>query len=290
MTLLNRNQIYSLNLYLPLRTNDFFSSFVFDSSLDHLKSLSLNQLEPDLLLSVLFNLSTLPRLSSLKVDTFNVMKRATDIYRIVFTLPMLNYFNFKTNNSVLLISLPTPTDQQYSPIKYLILNHCCTFAELAAIVSYTPQLRYLDYMNNNINHSDVGIILPITLTNLTHLFLCMYEIKYEEFEIFISKLDAKLKVFTFATLSEDILYFDAVRWEEIILKYLPYVQVKQFCVLYNEYINYDYASPTHLGELDQFISPFWIERQLGYEVKTERECITYTICAYKYIDEEVFLI
>ncbi len=32
------------------------------------------------------------------------------------------------------------TSQQYSSIKSLIINHCCTFSELAVIVSYTPQL------------------------------------------------------------------------------------------------------------------------------------------------------
>ncbi len=55
------------------------------------------------------------------------------------------------------------TSQQYSSIKYLIICHCCTFVELAVITSYTPQLRYLDYLNLNFNCPNAGIILPITL-------------------------------------------------------------------------------------------------------------------------------
>ena len=61
----------------------------------------------------------------------------------------------------------------------------------------------------------------------------MYEIKYEEFEIFISKIDTKVKVFTFITLSEDILYFDAIRWKQIISKYLP--ELKRLFLVYLQF-------------------------------------------------------
>lgn len=53
------------------------------------------------------------------IDTFNVFKHATDIYRIVFSLRNLKYFKFSANNANLFISLPIPTDQESSPIEYL---------------------------------------------------------------------------------------------------------------------------------------------------------------------------
>ncbi|CAF1283450.1 unnamed protein product [Rotaria sordida] len=99
MKLINRHQTYSLNLYLPLRNNHFFSSFFIDSSFNHLKFLILNQVEPDLLLSVLSKLSNVSRLSSLTINTLNVLKYSSDIYQIVFNLPLLKYFKFSANNS-----------------------------------------------------------------------------------------------------------------------------------------------------------------------------------------------
>ena len=116
----------------------------------------------------------------------------------------------------------------------------------------------------------------------------MFEIKYEEFEIFISKLNAKLKSFVCIILSDDILYFNATQWEEIIIKYFP--DIKNFCFLYNECIFDDYEPLTYLGEADEFLSSFWIERKWGYEVTIERQSIMYSISTYEYIDEKTFSI
>jgi hypothetical protein len=197
---------------------------------------------------------------------------------------MLTYFNFSAKNCNLYIALPMASSEQSSSIKYLIINHCCTFAELAVIVSYTPQLRFLGYLNKNFNRPTCGIILPITLTNLKKLSLCLSEIKYEEFEIFISQFNAKLKDLTCITLSEDVLYFDATRWEEIIRKYLP--DLKRFYFLYYEHIDSEYQPETYLGEPDQFLSSFWIERQWGYEIIIEHQSIMYLISTYEYVDEK----
>jgi hypothetical protein len=140
----------------------------------------------------------------------------------------------------------------------------------------------------NFNRPNGGIILPITLSHLKQLSLRMSEIKYEEFEIFISKLNVKLKGFTCIILSEDVLYFDATRWKEIIMKYLP--NLKEFWFLDNEYIDYEYQPTTYLGEPDRFLSSFWIERQWGYEATIECKSIMYSISVYEYVDEKSFSI
>jgi len=140
-----------LNLNLSLKKNHFFSLFIIDSSFNNLKCITLNQLEPNLLLSVFLHLSSLPKLLSLIIDTFNVLKHPTDIYRIVFSLRNLKYFKFSANNANLFISLSIPSDQESSPIQYLIIDHSYKFSELSNIVAYTPELRYIDYMNRNNN-------------------------------------------------------------------------------------------------------------------------------------------
>jgi len=108
----------------------------------------------------------------------------------------------------------------------------------------------------------------------------MFEIKYETFQLFISKIDAnKLKVFIFRNLFDDIQYFDDDHWKEIIFKYLS--EVKQFCFQYYKYFDYEYESPPLLGERNQFISSFWIQWQLVFEVKTEHQSITDSVGSYE---------
>jgi hypothetical protein len=157
MILLNRHQIFSLDLYLPLKTNHFFSSFFVDSSFYRLESLLLNRLDPDLLMSVLLKLPSLPRLFSLTIDMLNVLNDLADIYQIFFTLPILKYYKFSIGNIDLSISLPISTNKQYSTIEHLVIDHSCTFSQLFSILSYTPQLCHLNFMNMDINDSIVGI-------------------------------------------------------------------------------------------------------------------------------------
>jgi hypothetical protein len=275
-----------LSLSLPLTDKHFFSSFTIDSSLHHLKGIALNDLKPRLLLSILSNLLTLPQLSTLILNIPDIKKQITNVYRIVLKLPMLEYFKFNAQNSNSFISLPIPTDQQYSPIKALFIHHYCTFNELSNIISYTPKLRCLYCLKNNINSFDTELILPNLLTNLTNLYLFMYEIEYEKFEIYISKIGLKLKTFRCFTLSEDLYFLDAIRWEELIKKYLP--QLKEFVFQYREYADNEYQSPEYIGKQNQFISSFWIERQWEFQVQFDRNYIIYAIYPYEYIDEEVF--
>jgi hypothetical protein len=130
---------------------------------------------------------------------------------------------------------------------------------------------------------NLEVILPITLSNLTYLSVKIYEIKFDKFEIFISKIDSKLKVLSLTTLSEDVVYLDDDRWEELILKYMP--QLEKFYFQYYEHIDYENQFPICLQEPNQFNSSFWIQRQWMYEVKIEREDIIYSIYPYKYIKE-----
>ncbi len=114
---LNRQQIFSFFSYIPLKNNHFYSSFSIDSSLYRLESLGLKQLDPDLLMSILFKLPSLPRLSSLFISMLTVLNDLTDIYRIVLTLPMLKYYHYQCSTGSLFIHVITycyqSTSQSY---------------------------------------------------------------------------------------------------------------------------------------------------------------------------------
>jgi hypothetical protein len=68
MMCFNRQQIYSIDLWMSSYINEFFSSsFIIDSSFNHLQSLVLSELKSDILISVLIKLNFLPRLFSLNI-------------------------------------------------------------------------------------------------------------------------------------------------------------------------------------------------------------------------------
>ncbi|CAF1538654.1 unnamed protein product [Rotaria magnacalcarata] len=56
------------------------------------------------------------------------------------------------------ISLPAGTKEQITSIEYFIIGHFCTYDQLSNLLSYTPNLRYLKYLNLYRNNSDVQSI------------------------------------------------------------------------------------------------------------------------------------
>jgi len=277
----NKQQIYSIHLFMEYDTDKFFSSiFIIDSSFNRLESLALSELDPDAFRSIMVKLPLLPRLFSLTINMCYASRDLTDTYELIFALPVLKYCKFATGDEDLTVSLPIATNQQFTPIEYLVLDHCCTFHELLAITSYTPELRRLKFTHDLDGDRIIQTISPMTLSNLTHLSIHVYNLTFDTFEIFINKLYAKLKFLYVKTDSQDITYLVANRWEHLILQYLP--QLERFCLQYHEYIDDDFIFPTYLGEVNQFTSSFWIERQWLLEVEIDFEYIIYSIQSYKH--------
>ncbi|CAF1493698.1 unnamed protein product [Rotaria sordida] len=207
---------------------------------------------------------------------WNVLKDLTDIYRTILTLPMLKFFKFSIGGPNLSISLPMITNKQFSTIEYLLLDHDCTRNELSNIISYTPKLRHLYFMHAEDDNSNIENILPMTLTHLT---VCLYDVTFDEFEMFITKIYSKLKVLYISIKSEDIVYFNAARWEQFILQYLP--QLEKFNFIYSEHINFENESPSYFDESNQFTSSFWIERRWLFEAEIDVEEIIYSVRPYR---------
>ncbi|CAF5061595.1 unnamed protein product [Rotaria sp. Silwood1] len=279
LILLNKRQIYSFYLCISSHNEQFFSSFSIDSSLDHLESLILSEIESTILIQLLSKLTYLSRLFSLTIDMLYDSIQLTDIYQLIFALPKLKYLKFSTEDSDINISLPFSLKNQFSTIEYLIINHSCTFNELSAILSYTPQLSRLNFAHTNDNNSIITNILPIRLSNLSYISLNVHYIKFDEFIIFIKNLDCKLQILHFTTWSEDMTYLDANRWEELILKYLP--QLEKFYFQYYEQIYNAYDSSTYLENFNHFISSFWIEKKWIFETEMDSFELIYRIHPYK---------
>jgi hypothetical protein len=172
---------------------------------------------------------------------------------------------------------------QFSPIKYLNMVHSCSIYELKHIVSYTPELCHLKFVNNDDYYPDMGIIL---LPNLTHLSISANHLHFDEFELFIKSMHCMLKVLHVTVRSEykDTSYLDAARWEQLILQDLP--QLKEFQFEYYLYASDEHQFTKTDGEHNRFTSPFWLRRRWIYEVKIDDEQFIYSIRPYKYIERK----
>ncbi|CAF1418301.1 unnamed protein product, partial [Rotaria sp. Silwood1] len=58
----NKHKIYSINFQIPVYINQLLTSFIIDSSFNHLQSLVIEDIQPDKLISFLITLKSLPQL------------------------------------------------------------------------------------------------------------------------------------------------------------------------------------------------------------------------------------
>jgi hypothetical protein len=178
-------------------------------------------------------------------------------------------------------AFPAAINQQSNTIKYLAINHSCTFNELLTIISNTPHVCRLECLETSTDDSTVSTISPVVLSNLTDIFIRVHRGTFNELEIFISKIYAKLKVLRFDLLSNDIASLDAYRWEQFILKNFP--QLEKFYLEYSEYSDKEQGYPMYSGRPNQFCSSFWIERQWICDTVIDYGSIMYLVHPYKYI-------
>ncbi|CAF4721232.1 unnamed protein product, partial [Rotaria magnacalcarata] len=105
------------------------------------------------------------------------------------------------------------------------------------------------------------------------------------FQWFIKNILWKLKVLYINFEYEDIKCFDANRWEQLFRQYLP--QLKNIYLTYYERINYEHKILKNAGQLNQFFSSFWIERQTMVKIEIHDKYIKYVIRPHRYFFNSV---
>jgi hypothetical protein len=218
----------------------------------------------------------------LTIHTWNAFKNLNEIYRLIFALPMLKFYEVAFVEDNPPVTLSMATKKQFSTIEYLDTVHSCTFNEIARLVSYTPDLNHLSIFHTAQNDSINGVNLSITLSKLTSLSIYGIFIKFDQLETFIKNIHCALKVLHVITRSEDITYLNADRWERLILRNLP--QLEEFKFQYYEQTTDSNKSSTYLGGSNQFTSPFWIARKWVFFAEAHGEHVIYSIRPYKYIE------
>ncbi|CAF1344341.1 unnamed protein product [Adineta steineri] len=275
-TILNKQQILSINVCLPPGKDQLCAEFTINSTFSRLESLALRGIHSDQIMSLLIELPCLPRLFSLTINyTADHLKDLTNIYQMVFTLPLLKYFKFASSDVDNPTSLSPATHKQFSTIEYMVMCHCCTFEELSNIISYTPQLRRLDFSQTYEIDLSYETILPLPLPNLTYLRIRIHYLLFDVFEIFLRGMDSKLKVLYVCVDYEDSSYLDSDQWEELIINYLPHLE--KFSLVIYEHLEGSLRPSPCIEEPIQFNSSFWIERQMIVNTAIEDGFIKYSI-------------
>ncbi|CAF0975714.1 unnamed protein product [Adineta steineri] len=278
----NKEQIYSLSL------NESFSINLIDSLFIYLESLRISSNSSNELLLFVSNLQSLPCLKSLTIKMLQCNIDYSQIYYEIFSLKMLKYFKLSIDDysTSLQFSSFNP-NKQMSHLEYLIIDYQCFLPHITNILSYMPSIHYVSLMKLFYYRSLLETNYPSIWPNLTHLSICLTSpiIIFECFEVLISKIGSKLKVLSFKTDYENIDYFNASRWENLILKFMP--QLDKFYLKYKEDVDRILRDEDD-EETNDFTRSFWIERKWFLEIELNNQKIIFSILPYKkqWFDEE----
>ncbi|CAF1181182.1 unnamed protein product [Rotaria sordida] len=275
----NRHQIFSIYLNFILQNSYLFSWYLFDSSFDRLESLLFKVIQSNTLMPMLDNLSSLPHLSSLTIETYCVEEQINDIYQLIFILPKLRYYRISSFNHHRSITLLMAMNNQFSPVEYLVINRYCSLNELESLISYTPQLRCLTLHKTKTNGLNVTVLSStITLANLQSISLDLCQARFNELELFITKIFSNLKSLSIIG-SRDITFLNAYRWKQLILNHFS--QLEKLYLTYYDRMDNNNQYPIYTGRVNQFSSSFWIQRKWIFHVQIKGIYNKYMIYPYK---------
>ena len=286
MLIHHRHQIYSIHSLNTINMSQTWLFSSIDSSYDHLESIVFKRTTVDVLIPLLRQCLSLPRLFSLNINMDDRLNKSqiTDIYRTIFSLSKLKSLKFRTlirYESHIRSSLSLARNDEYTHIQYLYLDHSMDLNELFSIVSYTPELSQLIVSDIAYTRKlSIENRMEILLLNLRYFSIQNYNSKFYELEVFFRKINCK-KLEIFKTLKfyahGDYIYFN--RWEIFVQTYLPYL--KRIYLEYDEFKNSKSEILDHPFRLKQFFSLFWIQKQMIFKIGILHGYIRYMISPYR---------
>ena len=273
------------------------NQFIFDldisphhilSRFSRLKTLILENIELVQIENVFKDIVTLSNLSSLVIIPIEPVRYVSP-YPHLFRQPTLKYckmayYKLYHFNQSLCDTI------QYSSIEQLVIKNEIDTEDLVTLLSYVPQLRRLSFdYSKRINNSVLN--RPITLNYLTHLFLKINNISFNDFELLIKSLFRTIQVLHIsAGVGEE--YLNANRWEQLISSFMPFLRV------FDIYIDSSSRLPFE-SRINEFNSAFWLERQWFFAHQDnfnnyQNEIAFYSTAPYRYkhdyfVEQEIFI-
>ncbi|CAF3852374.1 unnamed protein product [Adineta steineri] len=161
----NKQRIHSLRLSncCMFHTNAFI---LFDKI--SLRTLVLENIQPQYFVNILHQLKSLRYLSSLTITIINYIKHRNSAYQLIFHLYSLRYCKLSLGSSRTL-NLASNTTSEYSPIEYLIIDDGIDENDLSSLLSYVPHLRYFS-ANLSCEHDDVSNVQKEAFEEQVKLF------------------------------------------------------------------------------------------------------------------------
>ena len=152
----------------------------------------------------------------------------------------------------------------YSSIEHLIINNSINLKELDSLLSYVPQLRRLSIHSLYIFRTDWIKVGPLVLNHLTHLFLTLGCMTFNQFEKMVIDHFPTVQVLSISHYSSDQACMDAKIWEQLVLFHMPNLCI--FDIKHDHWssdtganINNEYQLILD-AQINQFTSSFWSER------------------------------
>ncbi|CAF3727073.1 unnamed protein product [Adineta steineri] len=220
-----------------------------------LERLILENISSEYVENILKDIACLPNLSSLVIIVEDHVKNVNECYLGIFRLPKLKYCKISLGNyNFISDSLPYATNE-FSSIEQLVIKHEVYFNAIHRLLSYVPQLRRLS-LNYSYNYYDRNQpSQPIILNSLTHLFLKLNKVSFDEFEQLTKTFFCKTQIlYLHVTNRQEYININDNQWKQLILSHMPFLR------LFDLYIDYHIHQIGEL-QLKESNSTLWINRQ-----------------------------
>ena len=225
-----------------------------------LEKLRLDDFNPDYSREILTQLISFPCLTSLTIKLIDWSGIKTTFYRVIFRLPKLKYCHLLGKHSLRDELLPS-SENESSPMEYLILNYSTCIEQTTALLSYLPQLRRLSMDIVKPEFLRQITLRPRVLDYLTHVSLKVH-LDFDIFRVVVRKLFCQVQVFVLSV-SDNLAYLDAREWERLISLHMTKLRIFDIDIFCSSTScsNFGYF----IGLTRQFDSSFWLERQWFFE-------------------------
>ncbi|CAF0773998.1 unnamed protein product [Adineta steineri] len=275
------NQIISLQLSESFFIKNFFTSLFSDTSFNRLESLVLNDLNVDDDVSILNSLAQLPRLFSLKIFCYEC-NELFFIFQSIFRLPVLQYAKILYSNWTTTVPFPLATsdNQRSMTLEYLTVDSPHHLTSIYNLLSYTPRLRRLS-VESIFDTRCKPLKQFIQPRNLTSISLCYWDLSFDKFASFIAIVGSELE-FLRISIKHPTALSNVYQWQQLILRHMP--RLRTFLFDYHGPLTKDAHGNSRCRTLlDEFASPFWIERQWFFahshcdcfSQEEEKECVSF---------------
>ena len=251
----NMDRISSIHLRNSFMSDHVFSSLENIQRFNGLKTIILDQITS---FDGLNRLNCLPNLSSLIINQSDRTTTENINWHWIISLPALKYCKIFSEDCYVSFPSSSETFNESPSMEHLVINSRCNLQKLPYLLSRFPHLRRLsiDYLYYS---SDRRIrAFPKVTSKLTHVFLDLGKITFNQLEPFLAQFLPSLKVLRIST-NDDEEYINASRWERLISTYM--LDLRVFDMQYICRTRDDHDQLVFDDLIKQFTSPFWVQRQ-----------------------------